>query len=115
MSGILKIGFGVCQDIRNNDDDDNNDDLKYAMRWNCGCGIVKPPVSKGGFGVRDLRLFVKALFGKWLWRFYELEGQYWRRVVTIKYGEGGFKRSPVMPNYSYGHVLKVGSDSGKLI
>jgi len=38
-------------------------DFKYHLvRWN----IVKQPMTQGGLGVRDLRLFNEALLGKWL-------------------------------------------------
>jgi len=38
-------------------------DFKFHLvRWN----IVKQPLYLGGLGIRDLRLFNKALLGKWL-------------------------------------------------
>ena len=58
-------------------------DFKFHLvRWN----IVKQPLSFGGLGVRDLRLFNEALLGKWLWRFMNEKDNLWRKVVTIKYG-----------------------------
>jgi len=51
----------------------------YLVRWN----MVKQPISLGGLGVKDLRLFNEALLEKWLWRFLNEKGNLWREVVAI--------------------------------
>ena len=77
-------------------------DFKFHLvRWN----IVKQPLLLGGLGIRDLHLFNEALLGKWLWRFMTEKGNLWRKVVTIKYGEGGFGWSPSSARGSYGYSL----------
>jgi len=66
-------------------------DFKFHLvRWN----IVKQPLSMGGLGVRDLRLFNEALLEKWFWRFMNEKGNLWRKVVAIKYGTTNFGRYP---------------------
>lgn len=40
----------------------------------------------GGFGVKDPRIFNKALSGKWLWRFGSEVRTFWREVIGEKYG-----------------------------
>lgn len=53
---------------------------------------------------RSLRNFIKALFGKWLWRFGNEQQALWlwRRVIEIKYGcEGeGWCSCPVIGTYA---------------
>ena len=38
--------------------------------------------------MRNLRLFNKALLGKWLWRYHEERDALWKNVVAVKYGSG---------------------------
>jgi len=77
-------------------------DFKFHLvRWN----IVKHPVSLGGLGVSDLRLFNEALLGKWLWRFLNDKGSLWREVVATKYGSTNFGWYLAMPNGVYGCSL----------
>jgi len=82
------------------------------VRWD----IVKQPVSLGGLGVRDLRLFNESLLEKWFWRFLNEKGSLWREVVVIKYGSSSFGWYPTMPNGAYDAVfgdlsLNVGGNS----
>ena len=51
--------------------------------------IVKQMVSEGGLGGKDIRLFNEAFLGKWFWRLMNEKNNIWRRVVTMKYDEGG--------------------------
>jgi hypothetical protein len=59
------------------------EEFKYHLvSWSKVCS----PISEGGLGIRNLRIFNKALLGKWLWRYaYEREAL-WKSVVDAKYG-----------------------------
>jgi len=77
-------------------------DFKFHLvRWN----IMKQPLYLGGLDIRDLRLFNDALLGEWLWRFMNENGNLWRKVVTIKYGDDGFGRFPSISKGPYGYSL----------
>ena len=39
-------------------------------------------------GIRSVVSFNQVLLGKWLWRYGHEDTHLWRRVVSIKYGEG---------------------------
>ena len=47
------------------------------------------PMAKGGLGIRKLTTFNKALLGKWFWHFGIEENRLWKRLVALKFGEGG--------------------------
>ncbi|KAG2720367.1 hypothetical protein I3760_02G032600 [Carya illinoinensis] len=47
---------------------------------------VTTPVSCGGLGVRNLKIFNKALLGKWLWRYNNEDTALWKQIVDAKYG-----------------------------
>ena len=40
----------------------------------------------GGLGLRNLRVFNRALLGKWLWHFGNEENAFWRLLISAKYG-----------------------------
>ena len=40
-----------------------------------------------GLGIRIVGLFIKALLGKWLWRFGKENHRLWHQVIADKYGE----------------------------
>jgi hypothetical protein len=54
----------------------------HLVNWDSVCS----PVQCGGLAVKNLRLYNKALLGKWLWRFGKERGALWRRLVEMKYG-----------------------------
>ena len=72
----------------------------HLVDWDKVC----TPKEKGGFGVRSMTLFNKALLGKWLWRFGLEEHQLWRRVLVAKYGVdlGGWRTSCIRGPYGCG-------------
>ena len=52
---------------------------------------------KGGLGIRKLSNLIKAILGKWNWRFSMEEKAVWRSIISLRYGmeEGGwFSNSP---------------------
>jgi hypothetical protein len=54
----------------------------HVVNWSKVCS----PISNGGLGIRNLRIFNKALLGKWLWRYAHERGAWWKSVVDAKYG-----------------------------
>ena len=54
----------------------------HLVNWNQVC----QPINLGGLGIRNLRVFNKALLGKWLWRFGTEREALWRQVIVAKYG-----------------------------
>ena len=49
----------------------------HLVKW----ATIYTPLSSGGLGIRKVRLFNEALFGKWLER-----DALWRHVIEVKYG-----------------------------
>ena len=59
------------------------DDPKiHLVKWATICS----PISSGGLGIGNIRLFNEALLRKWLWRFGIEEDALWRQVIEMKYG-----------------------------
>jgi hypothetical protein len=54
----------------------------HLVSWSTVCS----PISEGRLGIRNLRIFNKALLGKWLWRYEHEREILWRLVVDAKYG-----------------------------
>ena len=54
----------------------------HLVNWSKVCS----PIHEGGLGIQNLRLFNRALIGKWQWRFASELGAWWRKVIEAKYG-----------------------------
>jgi hypothetical protein len=54
----------------------------YLVNWNQVC----QPLSSGGLGFQNLRVFNRALLGKWLWRYGNEADAFWRKLIFSKYG-----------------------------
>ena len=54
----------------------------HLVNWDSICS----PVQCGGLAMKNLRLYNKALLGKWLWRFGKERRALWRRLIDLKYG-----------------------------
>ena len=59
----------------------------HLVNWDTVC-LSK---EKNGQSIRSLSNFIKALLGKWNWRFAFEEKKSWRNIISLKYGreDGG--------------------------
>ena len=57
----------------------------HLVKWEMVCR----PISNGGLGVRNLRVFNRALLGKWLWRYTKEPEALWKTMIESKYGDLG--------------------------
>jgi hypothetical protein len=48
--------------------------------------MVFSPISEGGLGIWNLRIFNRALLEKWLWRYVHEGETWWKLIVDAKYG-----------------------------
>ena len=53
----------------------------YMVKWT----LINKPKSKGGLGIKNLKLFNISLLCKWWWRLENEEG-IWQSLVKAKYG-----------------------------
>jgi hypothetical protein len=75
------------------------EEFKYHLvSWSTVCS----PISEGGLGIRNLRIFNQALLGKWLWRFAHEREALWRSVVDAKYGSTWVGWCSLNPHGSHG-------------
>ncbi|KAG7990850.1 hypothetical protein I3843_02G045100 [Carya illinoinensis] len=59
------------------------DEFKFHLiNWDTVCR----PISLGGLGIKNLRIFNRALLGKWFWRYNMEPEALWKVVVHSKYG-----------------------------
>ncbi|KAG7984487.1 hypothetical protein I3843_04G163600 [Carya illinoinensis] len=54
----------------------------HLVSWKKVC----QPLDGGGLGIKDLKVFNKALLGKWLWRYHLESEALWKNVIDVKYG-----------------------------
>uniref|UniRef100_A0A2N9IN93 Reverse transcriptase zinc-binding domain-containing protein n=1 Tax=Fagus sylvatica TaxID=28930 RepID=A0A2N9IN93_FAGSY len=71
-------------------------------------GQICQPLKAGGL---NLRLFNRALLGKWLWRYGKEENAYWRQIICSKYGSshGGWTTREVAGPHGFSlwkHIRK---------
>lgn len=80
----------------------------HLMNWS----QVRQHLSLGGLGIRNLKLFNRALLGKWLWRFGNEREALWRRVISSKYGclQGGWTTGTIQGPYGVGLWKNVRKD-----
>uniref|UniRef100_A0A2N9IQI4 Protein farnesyltransferase/geranylgeranyltransferase type-1 subunit alpha n=1 Tax=Fagus sylvatica TaxID=28930 RepID=A0A2N9IQI4_FAGSY len=85
----------------------------HLVNWDQVCS----PIPYGGLGVKNLRVFNKALLGKWLWRFGAEETHLWRRVIAAKYGEewGGWQSKPYRGSHGCGLWKSISLGWGTLL
>lgn len=72
---------------------------KAVFIWWLGIGCVL--LKRGGAGIRRLHCMNQALLCKWLWRFGESKGSFWRSVVATRYGVCD-NWTPSVPRWTYG-------------
>jgi hypothetical protein len=59
------------------------EEFKYHLvNWDKVCS----PISEGGLGIRNLRVFNQALLGKWVWHYVHEREAWGRIVVDAKFG-----------------------------
>ncbi|KAJ9681941.1 hypothetical protein PVL29_018030 [Vitis rotundifolia] len=58
----------------------------HLVNWETVCMDKE----KGGLGIRKLNLLNKALLDKWIWRFARAKKDFWKQVLTAKYGQEEF-------------------------
>ena len=72
----------------------------HLVKWETVCMDKR----KGGLGVRRLSILNKALLCKWNWRFAIERENFWRHVISRKFGEeeGGWSSREVRESYGVG-------------
>ena len=59
------------------------DQKKVAwIKWETIC----LPKEKGGLGIKEIRIFNKALLAKWRWNMLQQNSELWARILESKYG-----------------------------
>ncbi|XP_042988327.1 syntaxin-32-like isoform X2 [Carya illinoinensis] len=54
----------------------------HLVSWKKVC----QPLDGGGLGIKDLKVFNRALLGKWLWRYHLESEALWKNVIDVEYG-----------------------------
>uniref|UniRef100_A0A2N9J6S4 Reverse transcriptase domain-containing protein n=1 Tax=Fagus sylvatica TaxID=28930 RepID=A0A2N9J6S4_FAGSY len=73
---------------------------------------VCQPLHLGGLGIRNVRLFNRALLGKWLWRYGNERESLWRLIIHSKYGSlpGGWTSATIPGSYGVGLWKNIRKD-----
>ena len=76
----------------------NSEGKKIAwISWQQVCA----PKEKGGLGIKDIKVFNRALLIKWKWLLFQQPDHLWSRILSSKYrGWRGLEESPSKPNFS---------------
>ena len=78
----MKVNTKKSKELQKDHESEHKEPKFLLVKW----AIVCAPLSSGGLGIRNLRLFNVALLGKWLWRFGQERDALWRQVIEVKYG-----------------------------
>ena len=77
----------------------------HLVNWDTVCLDKR----KGGLGVRRLSILNRALLCKWNWRFANERENFWRHVISRKFGEeeGGWVSREVRESYGVGFWKEI--------
>jgi hypothetical protein len=74
------------------------EEFKYHLvSWSKVCSPIA-----GGLGIWNLRIFNKALLGKWLWRYAHEREAWWKSIMDAKYGSSRAGWCSLDPPRSHG-------------
>ncbi|RVW54346.1 putative ribonuclease H protein [Vitis vinifera] len=62
----------------------------HLVKWDAVC----TEKHKGGLGLRRIATLIRALLGKWIWRFACEKNNFWNQVITTKYGQEDYGWRP---------------------
>ncbi|RVW26068.1 LINE-1 retrotransposable element ORF2 protein [Vitis vinifera] len=62
----------------------------HLVKWDAVC----TEKHKGGLGLRRIATLNRALLGKWIWRFACEKNNFWKQVITTKYGQEDYGWRP---------------------
>jgi hypothetical protein len=76
-----------------------SEEFKYHLvSWSKVCSLI----FEGGLGIQNLKIFNRALLGKWLWRYVHEREAWWKLIVDAKYGCGWDGWCSLDPPWSHG-------------
>lgn len=79
-------------------------DAKKKMSW-VSWSRSALPKSRGGIGIKKLKLVNKALHCKWIWRYGSEKTALWRRIICEKFGGTHNSLFPNSYSKTVGHSL----------
>lgn len=65
--------------------DEDRKGLYHLVKWE----EVKLSLEQGGLGLKSFVDMNRAFYGKWIWRYWRKEDNFWGRVVDVKLGGTG--------------------------